>query len=106
LMVNINLLFFYGAPLQKIQVVLSSKSSDSLHTMTVLLNCINAAFWAAYGVAVQDIVVYGPNGLGLLFGLLQALLCCFYPKNHGPNDDGNNQIANVNEATIPLLEEN
>jgi solute carrier family 50 (sugar transporter) len=107
LLVNINLLFFYGAPLQTIQVVFSSKSSDSLHTITVLLNCINAAFWAAYGIAVQDVVVYGPNGLGLLLGLLQALLCCVYPKSHSRSDDtGNNQISNFVEATMPLLEEN
>jgi solute carrier family 50 (sugar transporter) len=106
LLVNINLLFFYGAPLQTIHIVLASKSSDSLHTTTVLLNCINAAFWAVYGIAVKDMVVYGPNGLGLLFGLLQALLCCVYPKSGGRNEDDNNDLSNIVEAATPLLEEN
>ncbi|KAG7340883.1 sugar efflux transporter [Nitzschia inconspicua] len=81
LFVNINLLFFYGAPLQTMQTVVTTRCSDSIHTPTVLLNCINAAFWAAYGiVAVHDVVVYGPNGLGLILGLIQAFLCCVYPK--------------------------
>lgn len=82
LLVNINLLFFYGAPLHTMKDVLNEKCSNSIHTPTVLLNCINAAFWAAYGFAVNDIVVYGPNGLGLLLGLIQALLCCVFPKRH------------------------
>jgi solute carrier family 50 (sugar transporter) len=69
LLVNINLLFFYGAPLQTIKTVFANQCSDSIHTLTVVLNCVNAAFWAAYGIAVHDIVVYGPNGLGLMLGL-------------------------------------
>jgi solute carrier family 50 protein (sugar transporter) len=80
LLVNINLLFFYAAPLQTVATVIQTKSSDSIHIPTVILNCTNAAFWAAYGIAVNNIVVYGPNGIGLLLGLVQSLLCCCYEK--------------------------
>lgn len=78
--VNINLLFFYGAPLQTMKTVLVEKRSDSIHTPTMILNCTNAAFWGAYGIAINNIVIYGPNGIGMLLGLGQAALCCLFPK--------------------------
>lgn len=109
LLVNINLLFFYGSPLQTMKTVVATKNSDSIHTMTVLLNCVNAAFWAAYGIAVHDMVVYGPNGIGLLLGLLQALLCCMYPKSshhHRRRRHGNSSsLLVVDVDTSPLLAE-
>lgn len=80
ILVNINLLFFYGAPLQTIKTVLLEKSSESIHTPTMILNCVNAGFWGAYGIAINNIVIYGPNGLGFLLGLSQAFLCCMFPK--------------------------
>mmetsp|Transcript_11226 Transcript_11226/g.18056 ORF Transcript_11226/g.18056 Transcript_11226/m.18056 type:complete len:299 (+) Transcript_11226:111-1007(+) len=87
LLVNINLLFFYGAPLQTIGIVVQDKCSDSIHTPTMLLNCTNATFWGAYGVATNNIVIYGPNGIGLLLALTQALLCCIYQKSSPPPAD-------------------
>lgn len=80
ILVNINLLFFYAAPLQTIQTVIREKTSDSIHAPTMVLNCTNAGFWGAYGIATRNVVIYGPNGIGLLLGLIQAALCCVYPK--------------------------
>ena len=80
ILVNINLVFFYGAPLQTMKLVLETKSSDSIHTPTVTMNVINAVFWMSYGVARNDVIIYGPNGIGLLLGLCQVALCCIYPK--------------------------
>ncbi len=80
ILVNINLLFFYGAPLQTIKTVLLEKSSESIHTPTMILNCVNAGFWGAYGIAINNIVIYGPNGIGFVLGLSQAFLCCMFPK--------------------------
>lgn len=87
-LVNINLLFFYGAPLQSIKLISQAKKSDSLHVPTMVLSCTNAGFWMMYGIARCDIVIYGPNGIGLFLGLVQALLCCVYPKNNSLPVDG------------------
>jgi len=84
IIVNINLLFFYGSPLQTLKTVLVEKSSDSIHTPTMVLNCANAGFWAAYGLAISNPVIYGPNCIGLFLGLSQATLCCMYRKNCNP----------------------
>ena len=82
IIVNINLLFFYGAPLQTIKTVLREKSSESIHAPTMFLNCVNAGFWGAYGIAINNIIIYGPNGLGFFLGLIQAFLCAVYPKQN------------------------
>jgi len=87
--VNINLLFFYGAPLQSMKTVIVEKRSDTIHTPTMILNCTNAGFWAAYGIAIDNPVIYGPNGIGIFLGLSQAALCCMYPKHSPQRYSGN-----------------
>ncbi|VEU43039.1 unnamed protein product [Pseudo-nitzschia multistriata] len=106
--VNINLLFFYGAPLQTIKIVIDEKCSDSIHNLTMLLNCTNAGFWGAYGIAMDNIVIYGPNGIGLFLGFSQVILCCIFPKSsdrtspggvdHAPLLDASEDDSNTDEA--------
>jgi hypothetical protein len=38
LLVNINLIFFYGAPLQTLKTVITEKCSDSIHAPTMVMN--------------------------------------------------------------------
>jgi len=78
ILVNINLIFFYGAPLQTIQTVLRTKSSASIHRATMIMNSTNAMFWLLYGIEKNDPYIYGPNTLGLLLGFSQMILCCCY----------------------------
>ena len=81
ILANVNVLFFYAAPLQVIRTVVADRCSDSIHTPTMMLNCSNAGFWSVYGLAINNPVIYGPNGIGFFLGLSQAALCCLYPKN-------------------------
>ena len=81
ILVNINLIFFYGAPLQTMKTVFETKSSNSIHTPTVTMNVINAIFWISYGLAKNDIIIYGPNGIGLLLGITQGTLCLIYSSS-------------------------
>ena len=96
---NINVLFFYGAPLQKISSVFQEKTSNSIHTPTMILNNLNAGFWGLYGIARNDIVIYGPNGIGFILGLIQLMLCCIYPKT-------SMEINDVDTTPLLLSEEN
>lgn len=98
LLVNINLLFFYAAPLQTMQTVFHEKRSNSIHTPTMILNCSNAGFWGAYGMARNDIVIWGPNSIGMILGLIQAVLCCMFPKS-------SNQILPIGVDDRPLLDD-
>lgn len=49
LVVNINLIFFYGAPLSKIVEVLKTKSSKLLHVPTMICSTANGTLWLVYG---------------------------------------------------------
>jgi solute carrier family 50 (sugar transporter) len=115
LIVNVNLIFFYAAPLQTMRTVLEHKCSDSLHTMTILLNCLNATFWMLYGIALDSPVVYGPNGIGLALGTAQLVLLIVYPKSgHGGrrygrpsnldgDDDGPSALCESEFGTVVVV---
>jgi solute carrier family 50 (sugar transporter) len=94
-MVNINMIFFYAAPLETMKTVIESKCSDSIHGPTITLNCVNAAFWFLYGTARRDIVVWGPNSLGLCLGISQVILCWWYPKSNGLRTRGEMEFRPV-----------
>jgi solute carrier family 50 protein (sugar transporter) len=105
-LVNLNLVFFYGAPLSTIYTVLRESNSSSIHTWTMTMNTLNGTFWFAYGLAVLDPIVYVPNGLGTLLGVVQIILVVLYPREEAvaatslsmarPEDQGgeNGQVGN------------
>jgi solute carrier family 50 protein (sugar transporter) len=78
--VNINLVFFYGAPLQRVQTVVVERNSESIHVPTMVMNWLNTTFWILYGFAKRDFVIIVPNVLGLSLGLLQGVLCVMFPR--------------------------
>jgi len=78
--VNLNLVVFYGAPLSTILTVLTTKSSSSIHVRTMLTNTFNGLFWAAYGIAITDLFIAVPNSLGAGLGVIQIMLCLFFPR--------------------------
>lgn len=86
IVVNCNLLFFYGAPLSTIWTVLSTKSSKTIHIPTIITNTLNGVFWFAFGVGVQDWFIAVPNGLGALLGSIQITLCIIFPRDKKPLD--------------------
>jgi solute carrier family 50 protein (sugar transporter) len=78
--VNVNLVFFYGAPLQTVQTVVVERNSESIHVPTMVMNWMNTTFWILYGIARRDFVIIVPNVLGLSLGLLQGVLCVMFPR--------------------------
>jgi solute carrier family 50 protein (sugar transporter) len=77
--VNINAVFFYGAPLSTIYVVLTTRDSSSIHRPTMLLNTTNAVFWTAFGIGTLDWFIIVPNGLGAILGFVQMILRMIVP---------------------------
>ena len=84
-LVNINLIVFYGAPLQTIQKVVETQNADSIHVPTMVMNWTNTSFWIGYGIARKDLIIVIPNVVGLSLGLMQGLLKLHYPSHtsHG-----------------------
>lgn len=78
--VNINLLFFYGAPLSTIFTVLKTRDSSSIHRWTMLMNTANATFWTAFGFGTSDYFIMVPNGIGAILGIIQMALRIIVPS--------------------------
>jgi uncharacterized protein with PQ loop repeat len=96
-MVNINLIFFFGAPLQALLQVVRTGSSHCIHVPSMVMTVINTSFWLSYGLARKDPVIYVPNSMGLFLGLIQCALCLIYPADYSKepmsseDDDGNKE---------------
>ena len=90
--VNLNLIFFYAAPLSTILTVVRTKSSSSIHFWTMVMNTSNAFFWCVYSFGIQDYYILIPNGLGFVFGLIQTLLYISYPRDETTGEDDNEQF--------------
>mmetsp|Transcript_9491 Transcript_9491/g.18553 ORF Transcript_9491/g.18553 Transcript_9491/m.18553 type:complete len:302 (-) Transcript_9491:2971-3876(-) len=106
ILVNINLVFFYAAPLQTMKTVLESKSSDTIHARTVTMNVLNGLFWMLYGLARKDVIIYGPNSMGLLLGMAQCTLCYMYPKRLKSNTNSSQEQESVEFETLPAYTDN
>ena len=98
-LVNFNLIFFYAAPLQSILKVIRTRSSDSINVPTMLMSIVNTSFWLAYGFAQKDIYIMIPNGLGLLLGCAQGVVCLAYPRRGGGHVSGEFEDVEVNETS-------
>lgn len=96
--VNLNLVFFYGAPLSTIRTVLQTRNSASIHIPTMLTNTANGVFWTAYGFAVLDYFIFVPNGLGALLGFVQILLYLLFPRVQSTST--NEEVA-ASAVTLP-----
>lgn len=67
-----------GSPLSTIRNVVSTKSSKSILMKLTVAQVVNTTLWSAYGTAIRDRFVWGPNLVGLMFGLVQLLLKIVY----------------------------
>lgn len=88
IVVNLNLVVFYGAPLSTIMTVLTTQSSSSIHVATMITNTCNGTFWAAYGIAIQDWFIIVPNSLGAGLGVVQIALCLLFARKATPSIRG------------------
>jgi solute carrier family 50 protein (sugar transporter) len=69
-----------GSPLSTIKTVLSTRNSGSILSSLTIAQVTNTAIWSAYGLAIKDKFVYGPNLTGLGFGLVQLVLKLAFPS--------------------------
>jgi len=80
--VMVNQIFFYGAPLSRINQVVRTRKSDCIHFQSLIANTLNSSLWFAYGIAPQvaDPFIWGPCALGLLFAAIQFVCCAVFPR--------------------------
>ena len=76
-------LFFYGAPLARINHVLKTRKCDCIHLQSLIGNTLNNALWTGYGLAptIMDYKIWGPCAAGLVFCAIQFFLCAVFPRS-------------------------
>mmetsp|Transcript_29652 Transcript_29652/g.62358 ORF Transcript_29652/g.62358 Transcript_29652/m.62358 type:complete len:283 (-) Transcript_29652:359-1207(-) len=68
------------SPLSTIKKVVTTRNSASILTQLTAAQVINTSLWSAYGLAIKDKFVWGPNVTGLGFGLIQLILKILFPS--------------------------
>ena len=76
----------FGGPLSTIQRVIVDKSTESLPFPMAVAISANCLAWMLYGLLVNDVYVYGPNGLGLCSGMTQLSLFLVYGFHTKPKE--------------------
>jgi solute carrier family 50 protein (sugar transporter) len=99
LVVNVILVFFYGAPLSTILKILRDRNTASLHVPTMILNTLNGIFWMVYGIAVNDYFIVAPNGLGAGLGGIQIILCFLFPRSTSSSSSSSSIVSRSGDKT-------
>ena len=78
---------YYAAPCTTIAQIIKTKNSSSLHPPMILANATNATLWLIYGYfGINDMYIYGPNLLGVIFAFFQLFLVTIY-RSTSPKED-------------------
>jgi len=74
-------IILFASPLSTIAKVIQSRNAASILAPLTAAQCLNCVMWTTYGVfAAKDPFVWGPNGTGLLLGIIQLGLKVSFPS--------------------------
>lgn len=77
----------FASPLSTAYEVVSTGNAASIYAPLTATQVTNCLMWTIYGLSIGDVWVYGPNGTGLLLGLIQLALKLIYPSNQGKKNE-------------------
>uniref|UniRef100_A0A7S4DSG2 Sugar transporter SWEET1 n=1 Tax=Lotharella globosa TaxID=91324 RepID=A0A7S4DSG2_9EUKA len=81
------LVMTFASPLIVIVQVCRTRNSSALSRPLSVLGFLCACAWTTYGKLIDDVYVWGPNGLGIMLTAMQLLVIVMYPKRSpGPSD--------------------
>ena len=70
---------YYAAPLSSLYQVIVTSDASSMHVPTIIANLLNGAMWFIYGLsAINSVLVWLPNGLGVLLAITQLTVVFIY----------------------------
>ena len=94
--------FMFASPLAALKTVVETKSAKSIPLPFTIAAVINCFLWSVVGMLdMHDFVIYGPNFLGLIFGLIQVALKLVYSgsgdKSH---DESDHVVPLINKSPV------
>jgi solute carrier family 50 protein (sugar transporter) len=60
--------------------VLRTRCSATLHLPLSVMNVVNGSLWLVYGLAISDLFIAIPNGVGAALGCIYCALLCAFPR--------------------------
>ena len=100
---NINLVFFYGVPIQILRQVVAQQDASIIHRPTLVMTACNAGFWMTYGLEIGNPVIWVPNSLGFSLGVAQVIALIVYPTRRTPTAK---VVADQGQALLEAVVEN
>ena len=70
----------FASPLSTMSEVIRTRNAVSIYAPLTATQVANCSMWTVYGLFIEDVWVWGPNGTGLCLGLVQLFLVCAYPS--------------------------
>jgi solute carrier family 50 protein (sugar transporter) len=67
-----------GSPLEKVKVVLKTKSARALPVPLCCMCLVNTSLWLTFGLTTNDVFVIVPNCFGVVMCSIQVALCVIY----------------------------
>lgn len=71
---------FFLSPLSTIFQVFRTKDSSTLILSLGIMFTINGVVWTSYGLALDDVFIFGPHIFAIFIGILQVFCCFKYPR--------------------------
>ncbi|KAL4452035.1 hypothetical protein ABPG75_007697 [Micractinium tetrahymenae] len=101
---NAILIIFYASPLSTCLEVLRTRCSASLNLPLSVMNVINGTLWVIYGIAIKDLFLAVPNGIGAVLGLVYcALLLTFPRKSSAKRSPSTSDIDTMSSSRRELM---
>ncbi|KAL6996892.1 hypothetical protein U1Q18_007018 [Sarracenia purpurea var. burkii] len=71
----------FAAPLGIVKKVIQTKSVEYMPFSLSLCHTLNSVMWFFYGYLIRDPIIFSPNILGFIFGIIQMVLYAMYGGN-------------------------
>mmetsp|Transcript_13992 Transcript_13992/g.30254 ORF Transcript_13992/g.30254 Transcript_13992/m.30254 type:complete len:297 (-) Transcript_13992:751-1641(-) len=68
------LMIYYTIPLSTLLHIIRTRNAASIYLPLAATAILNGGLWTIYGLAVQDINIWGPNVLGVALGVVQVVV--------------------------------
>nr|XP_015611083.1 LOW QUALITY PROTEIN: bidirectional sugar transporter SWEET7b-like [Oryza sativa Japonica Group]Q0J349.2 RecName: Full=Bidirectional sugar transporter SWEET7b; Short=OsSWEET7b [Oryza sativa Japonica Group] len=85
----------YSSPLTIMSQVVKTKSVEYMPLLLSVVSFLNGLCWTSYALIRLDIFITIPNGLGVLFALMQLILYAIYYRTIPKKQDKNLELPTV-----------
>uniref|UniRef100_I1QME7 Bidirectional sugar transporter SWEET n=1 Tax=Oryza glaberrima TaxID=4538 RepID=I1QME7_ORYGL len=85
----------YSSPLTIMSQVMKTKSVEYMPLLLSVVSFLNGLCWTSYTLIHFDIFITIPNGLGVLFALMQLILYAIYYRTTPKKQDKNLELPTV-----------